>query len=87
MWKVKRMNGAHIVVLTIAVGASDVAAYLASGSDSKPPPRCQAGVLSLALRGIADANPVEIGPDDRIRRRGNVNVVRYGVTDPTTIQM
>src|SRR4030088_102590 len=37
MWKVKRMNTARIVVLTIAVGAGGVAAYLASGSD-KPAP-------------------------------------------------
>src|ERR1700721_3992029 len=33
------MNTARIVVLTIAVGAGGIAAYLASGSDnSKPPP-------------------------------------------------
>jgi pilus assembly protein CpaB len=38
MWKVKRMNRARIVVLTIALGAGGVAAYLASGSDSKAPP-------------------------------------------------
>src|ERR1700742_221667 len=38
MWKVKRMNTARIVVLTIAVGAGGIAAYLASGSDNKPPP-------------------------------------------------
>ena len=38
MWKVKRMNTARIVVLTIALGAGGVAAYLASGSDNKPPP-------------------------------------------------
>jgi len=31
------MNIARIVVLTIALGAGGVAAYLASGSDSKPP--------------------------------------------------
>jgi len=37
MWKVKRMNTARIVVLTIAVGAGGVAACLAIGSDSKPP--------------------------------------------------
>jgi pilus assembly protein CpaB len=37
MWKVKRMNRARIVVLTIAIGAGGVAAYLASGSDSGPP--------------------------------------------------
>lgn len=36
MWKVKRMNTARIVVLTIAVGAGGVAAYLASTSG--PPP-------------------------------------------------
>jgi pilus assembly protein CpaB len=39
MWKVKRMNTARIVVLTIAVGAGGVAAYLVSGTDnSKPAP-------------------------------------------------
>src|SRR4051794_36437424 len=38
MWKVKRMNTARIVVLAIAVGAGGIAAYLASGSDSKPLP-------------------------------------------------
>jgi pilus assembly protein CpaB len=38
MWKVKRMNTARIVVLTIAVGAGGIAAYLASGSDNAPQP-------------------------------------------------
>src|SRR6516162_1533780 len=46
----------------------------------------QAGTLSLALRSIADANQAEIGSDDAKRQRGNVNVVRYGVTNPTTLQ-
>src|SRR5665647_1862241 len=32
------MNTARIVVLTIAVGAGGIAAYLASGSDNKPAP-------------------------------------------------
>ena len=32
------MNRARIVVLTIALGAGSVAAYLASGSDNRPPP-------------------------------------------------
>jgi pilus assembly protein CpaB len=41
MWKVKRMNRARIVVLTIAIGAGGVAAYLASGSDSRPPPSAE----------------------------------------------
>ncbi len=35
MWKVKRMNTACIVVLTIAIGAGGIAAHLASGSDHK----------------------------------------------------
>jgi pilus assembly protein CpaB len=38
MWKVKRMNTARIVVLTVALGAGGIAAYLASGSDNKPAP-------------------------------------------------
>ena len=33
MWKVKRMNTACIVVLTIAIGAGGIAAHLASGFD------------------------------------------------------
>src|SRR5438034_6794454 len=36
MWKVKRMNTARIVVLTVALGAGGIAAYLASGSDAPP---------------------------------------------------
>jgi len=43
----------------------------------------QAGTLSLALRSIADVNQVEIAPDDRARQRAGVNVVRYGITNPT----
>jgi len=38
MWKVKRMNTARIVVLTIAIGAGGIAAYLASGSDQPAVP-------------------------------------------------
>src|ERR1700719_330882 len=46
----------------------------------------QAGTLSLALRSIADVNQVDIGSDDRARQRGSINVVRYGIGTPTTIQ-
>ena len=46
----------------------------------------QAGTLSLALRSIADLNQVDIGSDDRARQRGSINVVRYGIGTPTTIQ-
>jgi pilus assembly protein CpaB len=38
MWKVKRMNTARIVVLTIAIGAGGIAAFLASGSDKAEAP-------------------------------------------------
>ena len=138
MWKVKRMNTARIVVLTIAVGAGGVAAYLASGSDNKPAPAepvaqmptvdvlvaksdiglgqavkpedlqwqtwpattasnsfirrnerpdatTQIGTLSLALRSIADVNVVASSTDDQaLRRSDTINVVRYGLSTPTT---
>ena len=44
----------------------------------------QAGTLSLSLRSIADANQVEITADER-NRRSNINVVRYGVTNQSTV--
>ena len=47
----------------------------------------QTGSLSLALRSIADLNAVATQADDRSSRRSDsVNVVRYGVSNPTTIQ-
>jgi pilus assembly protein CpaB len=38
MWKVKRMNTAPMIVLTIARGAGGIAAYPADGSDHTPGP-------------------------------------------------
>jgi pilus assembly protein CpaB len=48
----------------------------------------QLGTLSLALRSIADVNMVEADEDGGMRsRRGqSVNVIRYGVVSPTTVQ-
>ena len=49
----------------------------------------QTGTLSLALRSIADVNMVEQIDEDgrqRMRRGGSINVVRYGVNSPTTVQ-
>jgi pilus assembly protein CpaB len=47
----------------------------------------QTGTLALALRSIADLNAIETQADDQSSRRsGSVNVVRYGVSNPTTIQ-
>ena len=46
----------------------------------------QTGTLSLALRSIADLNAVETRPEDQSAKRSdNINVVRYGVSIPTTI--
>jgi pilus assembly protein CpaB len=47
----------------------------------------QSGTLSLALRSIADVNIVESKVEDQTRKRGDsVNVIRYGVSTPTTTQ-
>ncbi len=47
----------------------------------------QSGTLSLALRSIADLNVVENRTDDQASKRGeSINVVRYGVSSPTTTQ-
>src|SRR5882757_2314422 len=47
----------------------------------------QSGTLALALRSIADLNAVATQADDQSSRRSDsVNVVRYGVSNPTTIQ-
>ncbi len=43
----------------------------------------QAGTLSLALRSIADVNQVEVNSGDQHQRVG-INVVRYGVNNPST---
>jgi pilus assembly protein CpaB len=45
----------------------------------------QTGTLALALRSIADLNVVETKSSDP-RQSDNINVVRYGVSSPTTVQ-
>src|SRR3979490_1386460 len=55
MWKVKRMNKARIVVLTVAVGAGGIAAYLASGSD-KPAPTAPVAQLQTVAVLVAKAD-------------------------------
>jgi pilus assembly protein CpaB len=44
----------------------------------------QAGTLSLSLRSIADVNQVEIAADDR-NKGSSINVVRYGVSNQSTV--
>ena len=47
----------------------------------------QTGTLALALRSIADLNMVENRTDDQTSKRGeSINVIRYGVSSPTTMQ-
>jgi pilus assembly protein CpaB len=46
----------------------------------------QTGTLALALRSIADANAVAANEDHVSRRGDSINVVRYGVSSPTTTQ-
>jgi len=46
----------------------------------------QSGTLSLALRSIADASAPQEQTDDKRRRQDTINIVRYGVTTPTTTQ-
>jgi pilus assembly protein CpaB len=45
----------------------------------------QSGTLSLALRSLVDANAPAITSEDR-SRRDTINIVRYGVSTPTTSQ-
>jgi pilus assembly protein CpaB len=44
----------------------------------------QSGTLSLALRSIADVNVVASTDDQAPKRSDTINVVRYGVSTPTT---
>ena len=47
----------------------------------------QTGTLQLALRSIADIHMVENNTDDQAAKRGEtINVVRYGISSPTTTQ-
>lgn len=67
MWKVKRMNTARIVVLAIAVGAGGVALYLASSSDTKPPPAepvAQLQTVDVLVAKSDIALGQSVGPDD-----------------------
>ena len=46
----------------------------------------QAGTLSLALRSIADVNQTEVVAEKRRDRGETINIVRYGIPSPTTVQ-
>jgi pilus assembly protein CpaB len=83
MWKVKRMNTARIVVLTIAVGVGGIAAYPASGSDHKPLPTetgAQPQTVDVAVAKSDTGLGQSAGRDDII------HVVRTRSSSPTTTQ-
>ena len=46
----------------------------------------QSGTLSLALRSIVDVSMAEQTTDDAPKQGGTINVIRYGVSMPTTTQ-
>ena len=66
MWKVKRMNTARIVVLTIALGAGGIAAYLASGSGEKaaPAPVAQIPTVEILVAKSDIGLGQSVKPDD-----------------------
>ena len=66
MWKVKRMNRARIVVLSIALGAGGLAAYLASGSAEKaaPPPVAQIPTVDILVAKSDIGLGQSVKPDD-----------------------
>ena len=96
------MNTARIVVLTNAVGADGIAAYLVNGSDSKPLPTEPIAQLQTVDVLVAESDTglgQAVAPenlqwqtwpaasDDQALKRGvSVNVVRYGLSRPTTTQ-
>ena len=68
MWKVKRMNTARIVVLTLAIGAGGVAAYLVSGSDNSKPLPAEPVAQLQTVDVLVAKNDIGLGqsvkPDD-----------------------
>jgi len=85
MWKVKRMNTACIVVLTIAIGAGGIAAYLASGSDHQfAAPAAPIAQLQTSQRQIW---PAMTANSNFIDPRGEgVSAVPYGVASRQAMQ-
>jgi pilus assembly protein CpaB len=97
MWKVKRMNTARIVVLTPAVGAGGIVAYLATGSGNRPLPTGQPAQPQTADVPVANSDinfGPPITPEDLLwqswpavpRHGERVNAVRYGVSSTTATQ-
>jgi hypothetical protein len=85
MWKVKRMNTACIVVLTIAIGAGGIAADLASGFDHQSAaPAAPIAQLQTLQRQI---RPAMTASNNFSSQRGEgVSTVPYGVASRQAMQ-
>ena len=84
MWKVKRMNTACIVVLTIALGAGGIAAYPAGGFDQLAAPAAPNAQLQTSQRQIW---PAMTANDNFISPRGEgESAVAYGAASRQAMQ-
>ncbi len=85
MWKVKRMNTARIVVLTIAIGVGGIAATPASGPTSRfAAPAAPIARLQTSQQQIW---PAMTAKSNFIDPRGEgLRAVRYGVASPQAMQ-
>jgi hypothetical protein len=79
MWKVKRMNTARIVDLTIANGAVGIAAFLASGSDNQPVAPLRAEQRKIRPATTASSSFIN-------QRREGISAVRCGVAGRQAMQ-
>jgi hypothetical protein len=79
MWKVKRMNTARIVDVTIANGVDGIAAFLAGGSNSQPAAPLQ--VMQRSIRPAVTASGSFIN-----QRSEGIRAVRYGVAGRPAVQ-
>jgi pilus assembly protein CpaB len=64
MWKVKRMNTARVVVLTIAIGAGGIAAYLASSDKPTTDPGAQLPTVDVLVAKGDIGLGKSVTPDD-----------------------
>jgi hypothetical protein len=81
MWKVKRMNTARIVDLTIANGAGGIAAFLASRFAAPGAPVAPPHAMQTKSRpaGTAHSHFINL-------RRQSIRAVRYGAAGAQAMQ-
>jgi hypothetical protein len=88
MWKVKRMNTARIVDLTIANGAGGIAVFLASGSPNQSAaPAAPVAQLQTLPRRVLPPQTATTANGNFINQRGEgVSAVRYGAASRPAMQ-